>query len=171
MKSKLFPVLASLIVSLACTITLFDTTPTPIPTPTLTPTPTATFPLPPGDVPTEPPLVPPDGTASGPMPTLTPFPTLPPPPTAIIPTEAPAFAVTAILVKNANCRQGPSQNYEVVTSFYDGDVLEVVGRNPDFDNTWWMVLIPGTRSTCWISFVTAQVSGNLDDLPVIYPPY
>ncbi|MEW5939578.1 MAG: SH3 domain-containing protein [Chloroflexota bacterium] len=174
MKNKPLLALCALVVSLACTITLFDTTPTPVPTATFTPTATATFPIPPadtGDLPTEPPVEPPTDEPSQPtrtpLPTLTPYPT----PTIDFSTPTPQYEVTATLVKNANCRVGPSQDYEVYTSFFAGQVLEVVGRNPDFDNTWWMVVIPGTRATCWISFVTAQVTGNLDDLPIIYPPY
>jgi len=171
MKSKYLAIICALIVSLGCTITLFSADPTPVPTPTFTPTPTATVAIPEdngGGQPIEPP--PPGPTE---IYTLTPFPTLPPPPTAtpVPPTEAAPYEVTAVLIKNANCRVGPSQDFDTYTSFYAGDVLEVVGRNPDFNNTWWMVIIPGTRVTCWISFVTAQVSGNFDDLPIIYPPY
>jgi len=52
-----------------------------------------------------------------------------------------------------------------------GQIVDIVGRNPDFSNTWWLVIIPGTNSTCWISLVTAQASGDFDSIPIIFPPY
>ena len=79
--------------------------------------------------------------------------------------------VSARLVKDANCRAGPSTAYDVVTSFSKGQVLQIVGRNPDLKNTWWLVVIPGTNSKCWISLVTAQATGDFDSLPIIHPPY
>jgi hypothetical protein len=100
----------------------------------------------------------------GTPPTATPHPTVTPTNTAIPPFIEP-------LIKNAMCRAGPGTAYDDITSFYSGQVLEIVGRNPDINNTWWLVVIPNTRSTCWISLVTAQATGNFDDIPFIYPPY
>ena len=103
-----------------------------------------------------------------PLPSLTPLPTL----TPTNPASATPTVPTATLIKNANCRKGPSQAYEVVTSFLKGQVLEIVGRNDDLSNTWWQVKIPGSKkSKCWISLTTAQATGNMDDIPTIYPPY
>jgi hypothetical protein len=102
-----------------------------------------------------------------PLPSLTPLPTFTPTSTV---TSTPSAPV-ATLIKNANCRKGPSQSYNEVTSFFAGQVLEIVGRNEGLDNTWWLVKIPNSRSKCWISLVTAQATGNMDDIPIIYPPY
>ena len=157
----------AIFVTLACTIQLFNA-PAPSPQPVLLTrvviVPTDTIPAQPTDIPAQPTYTP--------LPTFTPYPTIPPPTASNIPpTSPPQFAVSATLIKNANCRAGPSQAYLVVTSFFSGQVLEIVGRNPDFNNTWWQVVIPGTYSTCWISLTTAQASGNFDDLPIVYPPY
>jgi uncharacterized protein YgiM (DUF1202 family) len=169
MKTKtLLLAVTALIVSLACTITLFDTPPSPTPVASFTPVASSTQAI---ILPADTETLPPPPITEPPQPTYTPLPTFTPYPTIPPPTSAPQFAVSATLIKNANCRQGPSQAYEVVTSFFAGQVLEIVGRNPDFSNTWWQVVIPGTHSTCWISLTTAQATGNFDDLPIIYPPY
>jgi uncharacterized protein YgiM (DUF1202 family) len=102
-----------------------------------------------------------------PLPSLTPLPTI----TPTNPASPTPTVPTATLIKNANCRHGPSQIYEVVTSFLKGQALEIVGRNEDLSNTWWQVKIPNSRSKCWISLTTAQATGNMDDIPIIYPPY
>lgn len=171
MPRKLIIIVPALLVfTLACQIYLFGQPPTATPVPTATPTNTPMPTTPPMEPmepfqptepfpPTEPYLPPPE------MPTPWPSPTfVPPEPTM------PGIAQAAF-IKNAMCRKGPSTSYEAVTSFYAGQVVEIVGRNPDFDNTWWLVVIPGTRSTCWVSLVTAQATGNFDDIPIIYPPY
>jgi SH3-like domain-containing protein len=75
----------------------------------------------------------------------------------------------ATFIKNANCRQGPSTSYEVVTSFLAGQTVEIVGRNPDFDNTWWYVKIPGSNGKCWVSLTTAQAYGDFDAIPTVKP--
>ena len=75
----------------------------------------------------------------------------------------------ATFIKNANCRQGPGTSYEVVTSFETGTTVEIVGRNPDFDNTWWLVLIPDSNDKCWVSLVTAQATGDFDEIPTVIP--
>jgi uncharacterized protein YgiM (DUF1202 family) len=98
-------------------------------------------------------------------PTDTPLPTLTPLPTA---TATPNYPY-ATFIKNANCRSGPSQTYEVVTSFLAGQTVEIVGRNPDFDNTWWQVKIPGSNGKCWVSLTTAQAYGDFDAIPTVTP--
>ncbi len=103
-----------------------------------------------------------------PLPSLTPSPTFTSSPT---PTATIIGIASATLIKNANCRKGPGQSYDVVTSFFAGQVLEIVGRNPDPTNTWWQVKIPGTNSKCWISLTTAQATGNFDAVPTVSPPY
>jgi hypothetical protein len=167
MQRKFVPILAFVLIStLACQIYLVDTPPPAATQVIVVPANTAT------NMPIQPtqPIPPPEQSLPTPYPTYTPFPTwtsAPPPATATLPGIA-----SATLIKNAMCRKGPSQAYDAVTSFYTGQVLEIVGRSPDVNNTWWLVIIPGTRSsTCWISLVTAQAVGNFDDIPFIYPPY
>ena len=74
----------------------------------------------------------------------------------------------ATFIKNANCREGPGTGYEVVTSFFKGDTVQIVGRNPDYDNTWWYVVIP-SGGKCWVSLTTAQAYGDFDAIPTVVP--
>ena len=75
---------------------------------------------------------------------------------------------TATFIKNANCRAGPGTGYDVVTSYFAGQTVEIVGRNPDFNNTWWQIKMP-TGGKCWVSFSTAQASGDFDTIPTAKP--
>ncbi|MEW6030063.1 MAG: SH3 domain-containing protein [Chloroflexota bacterium] len=105
--------------------------------------------------------------------TSTESPTQTPSPTATLApsnTPAPNYPY-ATFIKNANCRSGPSQTYEVVTSFLAGQTVEIVGRNPDYDNTWWQVKIPNSNTKCWVSLTTAQAYGDFDAIPTVSPPY
>jgi len=114
-----------------------------------------------------------------PPPTVPP-PTIPPPTDTLastdttvgtatsVPTATPSGPV-ATFIKNANCREGPGTPYDVVTSFYSGETVQIVGRNPDFDNTWWYVVVPSTGGKCWVSLTTAQASGDFDAIPTVMP--
>jgi hypothetical protein len=115
-----------------------------------------------------------------PSPSLLP-PTVPPPALTftIAPTDTPASIMTitptattsgpvVTLIKDANCRNGPGTTYDVVTSYFEGETLSIVGRNPDFDNTWWYVEMP-TGGECWMSFVAGQAYGPFDDIPIVTP--
>jgi uncharacterized protein YgiM (DUF1202 family) len=75
----------------------------------------------------------------------------------------------ATFIKDTNCRQGPGTQYDVETSFFNGETVQIVGRNPDFDNTWWYVVIPATGGKCWVSLTTAQASGDFDAIPTVAP--
>ncbi|MGE5248919.1 MAG: hypothetical protein ACM3QS_01795 [Bacteroidota bacterium] len=90
--------------------------------------------------------------------TVTPPP--PPPPSSNTPTMN--------FTRNAMCRSGPSQVYDAVTAFLDGQSTRIDGRNPDFNNTWWYVLIPDSGGEhCWVSLVTGIATGDLSNLPII----
>ncbi len=115
-------------------------------------------------------------------PTL-PLPTVPPPTvtlaqtntntavsvsTATIAPTATLSGPVATFIKNANCRQGPGSGYEVVTSFFKGDTVQIVGRNPNYNNTWWYVVIP-SGGKCWVSLTTAQAYGDFNTIPTVVP--
>ena len=105
-----------------------------------------------------------------PLPTLT-FTFVPadtPASTATISPTATASDPVVTLIKDANCRNGPGTTYDVVTSYFKGETLQIVGRNPDFDNTWWYVKMP-TGGECWISLVAGQAYGPFDDIPIVTP--
>jgi hypothetical protein len=67
--------------------------------------------------------------------------------------------------KNANCRYGPSQVYETLTSVLAGETFPVEGKNEE--GNWFYVLLPD-RSRCWISIATGQLIGDPDLIPIIY---
>ncbi len=82
-------------------------------------------------------------------------------------TETPE-TVTAEVITNAFCREGPGTVYRDITAFPVGTFLEVDGVNPE--RTWWRVVIPSTGGSCWISGSLLSLSGNLDTVPVLNPP-
>jgi hypothetical protein len=109
-----------------------------------------------------------------------PFPTAPLATDTLIPTGTATSTATitptatlsgpvAIFIKDANCRQGPGTAYDVITSFFKGQTVQIVGRNPDFNNTWWYVVIPTTGGKCWVSLATAQAYGDFDAIPTVKP--
>jgi hypothetical protein len=75
---------------------------------------------------------------------------------------------TATFIKDANCRNGPGTAYPVVTSFFKGETVQIVGRNPNFNNTWWYVNIP-SGGRCWVSLTTAQAYGDFYNIPTVMP--
>ena len=88
--------------------------------------------------------------------------------TATVTATATLSGPIATFIKNANCRAGPGTGYDVVTSYFSGQTVEIVGRNPDFNNTWWQIKMP-TGGKCWVSFSTAQASGDFDAIPTVKP--
>jgi hypothetical protein len=78
---------------------------------------------------------------------------------------------TAFFIMNANCRAKPDKNSDALMSFLEGESAEIVGRNEEFDNTWWYVKMPDSKYKCWVSTITADVIGSYDDIPTIPPPY
>ena len=113
-----------------------------------------------------------------PSPTL-PLPTVPPPTFTLVPTETATSTATVTptatvsgpiitFIKDANCRNGPGTKYDVVTSYFKGQTLQIVGRNPDFNNTWWYVNMPA-GGKCWVSLATGQAYGDFDAIPTITP--
>ncbi len=72
-----------------------------------------------------------------------------------------------VSVESANCRAKPRGNAEKVTILYKGQQLEIVGRNANLDNPWWYVKIPNSSGNCWLWGMTATITGNVDEIPVI----
>ena len=70
---------------------------------------------------------------------------------------------TLVLIQNANCRRGPSQVYDVLTSLLKGQSVAITAKSEE--GVWWLVHIP-TGEYCWISGVTGTTAGNLDALPI-----
>jgi hypothetical protein len=67
----------------------------------------------------------------------------------------------------ANCREGDSTAYEVVTAFAAGAQARITGRNADA--SWFLLAIPG-GGDCWASASTGTPSGPYQSAPVVAPP-
>lgn len=87
-------------------------------------------------------------------------------PTATI---TPTYSVPMLKVDDpTNCRSGPGQNYEIITTFQAGASAEIVGRFPE--NNWWLINNPFGSGTCWIWGEFATVSGSTWTVPSVTPP-
>jgi hypothetical protein len=67
----------------------------------------------------------------------------------------------------ANCRQGSSTAYEVVTAFLAGTNLPIQGRNAD--TTWFWVPVAG-GGLCAVSGSTGTLQGPYQQVPVLPDP-
>ncbi len=97
------------------------------------------------------------------------IPSLVVPPLTLVPPPSPQTEPAFVTSKNANCRAGPSQVYEPLTSVLAGETFPVEGKNEE--GSWFYVLLPG-RNRCWISAATGTLIGDPDLIPIIYdlPP-
>ncbi|RPJ25641.1 MAG: glycosyltransferase, partial [Chloroflexi bacterium] len=85
--------------------------------------------------------------------------------TATVPSNATGIAT--VTVESANCREKPRGNADRVTFLYRGQQVEVLGRNDDLTNPWWYVKIPDQSGNCWLWGMTATLSGNVDEIPIV----
>ncbi|MBI4730641.1 MAG: right-handed parallel beta-helix repeat-containing protein [Chloroflexi bacterium] len=67
-------------------------------------------------------------------------------------------------IQNANCRKGPSSQYDIIVSVQQGQEAEGVGRNEQSD--WWLVDLLEVQMQCWVAASTVEGSGALDLLQV-----
>jgi hypothetical protein len=75
--------------------------------------------------------------------------------------------VTLTIDQNSNCREGPSQNFKVVTAFVPGTKLDILGK--DSANNFWLVKIPNSEETCWVWGQYATPSGDVDAVEEVTP--
>ena len=86
------------------------------------------------------------------------------------PTLACPYPAAFTFTQNANCRQGPSTAYGQVTSYNQGQSVQIVGRN-DGDPRWWLVSMPSySSSQCWVSYITGTACGAFDQVAIITVP-
>jgi len=100
---------------------------------------------------------------------------------AVLPTPAPATEtptltpvpqytptpenVSLLVVQNSNCRSGPGNYYQVVTSFTAGSQVNVIAR--DRNGIYFYVQNPGSAASyCWLWKQYSTVSGNVVALPI-----
>lgn len=105
-----------------------------------------------------------------------PTPSFTPPPTL---TSTPAFTSTpsststpaypyVTLSQSTNCRTGPAKNFELLDTFYPGQTIEVIAKDPFGE--YWYVRSPNTPTLfCWMWGYYAT-GGNLFHVAVFTPP-
>jgi len=124
-------------------------------TPGILPSPTSTI------MPTDTPL-PATPTAKPALPTETiaPTETLPPAPTL---SPTPVTFPPIIFNTNANCRLGPSTNYNQVTNFITNRATTAEGRNRDSSWLW----VKTSAGNCWVSAATIKDPIDFSFLPLV----
>ena len=98
--------------------------------------------------------------------TDTPAPVTGTPPTPTItltPSPTTSSGPTITFTVPANCREGGSTAYEVVTAFEAGTTLPIQGRNAD--TTWFWVPVPG-GGICAVSGSTGTLQGPYQQVPI-----
>jgi len=84
-----------------------------------------------------------------------------------VPSQLPTGNASSFtLVKNANCRFGPGQAYEVLDAVLAGANVPVEGRNEN--KNWVYVRLP-SNSFCWLSLSTGSLNGDINLVP--FHPY
>jgi hypothetical protein len=99
-------------------------------------------------------------TAASPTATITPTDTLTPSPTL---SPTPITFPTVVFKTNANCRLGPSTNYNQVTNFLTNRSTTAEGRNRDSSWLW----VKTSSTNCWINTATLKDPIDFTFLPVI----
>lgn len=122
-----------------------------LPTPTITPTPTATLPA------TAIPIAS-DTPRATPTP-ITPTPQVP----TLMATATPEGPMTLVVQRNANLRNGPGLDYDLIVAVPRDTVLEIIGRTLTGD--WYNVIYLGRAS--WISSGFVLVEGDSNNISVV----
>lgn len=89
------------------------------------------------------------------------------PVTATATMPSPVTGIATVTVESANCRSRPRGSSDKITILYRGQQVEIVGRNVDINNPWWYVKIPDLSGNCWLWGMTATMTGNVDEIPII----
>jgi hypothetical protein len=89
----------------------------------------------------------------------------------LLPEPAPATSAPSPMVRatqNANCRFGPSTQFDPSAILNQGDTAAIQGRKAE--STRWFVLPTGERSGCWAWAGAVEPSGDLSEVPVRASP-
>jgi len=104
--------------------------------------------------------------------TLPPEETLPPEPEQPEETEPPPEESSEPTISarvNTNCREAPSQDFEIIGYLLKGQTSVVIGAEPS--GNWWEIVNPDNpNETCWVWSQTTTVSGDTSDVPEKEPP-
>lgn len=98
--------------------------------------------------------------------TLTAVPTETPLPT---PTSTPDVPVAWPKDLGVNCRYGPGEEWEAVSSLPAETMVDIKGRT--IDTAWWYVIDPmNLDDFCWVAYDVVDTAGNLNIIPIIDAP-
>jgi uncharacterized protein YraI len=70
--------------------------------------------------------------------------------------------------QNANCRSGPSLEYDIIASLIEGQIAEITGRSAN--SNWWQIDPGVSGETCWIAGNIVETSGDLGGIAVVPAP-
>ncbi|MEW6405803.1 MAG: SH3 domain-containing protein [Chloroflexota bacterium] len=116
----------------------------------------------------------PPTTPSSTEPQTLPLSTVPPPTLPFqLPTYTPTFTPSIATVRPkstlVNCRFGPGTVYTLIGELKEGQSARVTGT--DINGEWYYIDDPGNpHGQCWVSADFVEVTGNINDLPIIQPP-
>jgi len=98
--------------------------------------------------------------------TLTSVPTETPLPT---PTSTPDVPVVWPKDLGVNCRYGPGEEWEAVSSLPAETITEIKGRT--IDTSWWYMVDPlNLDGFCWVAYDVVDTAGNLNIVPIVELP-
>jgi hypothetical protein len=85
------------------------------------------------------------------------------------PTSTPAFASVRPKSALVNCRIGPGRVYNLIGELKEGQSARATGT--DLNGAWFYIEDPGNPDGhCWVAAQFVEVTGNVNDLPVVQPP-
>lgn len=121
----------------------------------------------------------PEATATPASPTPAPSFTPTPPPTATPPPPTPAPPLVRVIFNLVNLRRGPGVGFATMGSVAGGEVLEVVARNDNEKDVWYLVLTDDQR-VGWIAeevvqptsteaLIVVPVAATIPPTPILVP--
>jgi hypothetical protein len=82
----------------------------------------------------------------------------------------PTYSVPTLTVQEStNCRAGPGEEYEIIFTYLQGKVLEIVGRY-DPGNFWLVKSNESPTGTCWLWGQYVEVTGSYWAVSSVTPP-
>ena len=86
-----------------------------------------------------------------------------------VPTSTPDVAIAWPKDLGANCRFGPGEEWEAISSLPTLANAEIVGRT--IDTSWWYISDPmNPGNSCWVSFDVVETAGNLNTVKIVESP-
>ena len=85
------------------------------------------------------------------------------------PTITPTYSVPLLKVnESTNCRTGPGQGFEILTTLQPDVSAVIIGRYPV--NNYWVVQVEGVTEPCWLWGEYSTITGSYWVVPSVTPP-